>query len=129
MRCLLDTHVIVWSVLNDVRLKPALRAFITGPDHRIFFSYASVWELSIKLAQGRLVLPGHNVDSLLDLLRRTDITLLPVRLSHLRASAALPFHHGDPFDRMIAVQAIVEDLTLVTEDTKLRLYNVNVFPR
>ncbi len=127
MRLLLDTHVILWSINDDARLKPALRSVILDPLNKIYFSYASIWEVSIKLAKGRLTLPGDDVDSLLALLRRTRISLLPIRLSHLRAAAVLPFHHGDPFDRLIAAQAIDEDLRLVTEDPKLRLYNVNVF--
>lgn len=128
MRLLLDTHVILWSINNDARLKPALRSVIIDPANRIYYSYASIWEVSIKLAQGRLTLPGNNVDSLVALLRRTRIGLLPIRLSHLRAAAVLPFHHGDPFDRLIAAQAMAEDLQLITEDAKLRLYTVNVFP-
>ncbi len=126
MRLLLDTHVVLWSVNHDARLKPVLGAIIVDPANEIYFSYASLWEISIKLAQGRLILPGENIDSLLTLLRQTRISLLPIDLDHLRASAVLPFHHGDPFDRLIAAQAIAEDLRLVTEDPKLRLYNVNI---
>lgn len=79
-----------------------------------------------KLARGRVLVPGDDIGFVLNLLQMFEIELLPINLDHLRASALLPFHHGDPFDRLIAAQAIAEDMHLVTEDPKLRLYNVNV---
>ena len=128
MRLLLDTHIVLWSLSDDARLKPAVRSHIVDAAHTVLFSHASIWEISIKLAQGRLRLPGGNMDSLLALLKRTSITLLPIRLRHLRRAAVLPFHHGDPFDRLMAAQAIAEGLQLVTVDPMFRLYRVNVFP-
>lgn len=102
MRLLLDTHIVLWAVNQDPRLSPDISAAIEDLEHAVYFSYASVWEAGIKLAQGRLTLPGGSLDSVLDELQARSVELLPIQLDHLRLSATLPFHHGDPFDRLIA---------------------------
>ena len=128
MRLLLDTHILLWSLADDARLKPVIRSHILDAANTILFSHASIWEISIKLAQGRLRLPDNNIETLLAVLVRMRIGLLPIQLLHLRRAAVLPFHHGDPFDRLLVAQAISEELQLVTVDPMLRLYKVNTFP-
>jgi PIN domain nuclease of toxin-antitoxin system len=124
---LLDTHVLLWIVLDDPRLKPELRTVLASGSNRISVSLASLWEIGIKLAQGRLQLPGNDLSLVLEFMREWRMQLLPVTLVHVRAAATLPFHHGDPFDRMLIAQANTDMLRLVSKDSKMRLYSVDIF--
>jgi PIN domain nuclease of toxin-antitoxin system len=125
MDLLLDSHVLVWSIAADPRLPPHVSHAIEDSANSLFVSTASLWELSIKLAQGRLRLPA-GLDSILVFVERWNIQLLPVSLPHIRYAAILPFHHGDPFDRMLIAQSITENLRLVSGDEKMRLYPVDI---
>ena len=118
---LLDTHVLLWWLSNDIRLSEPIRARI-AEEPLVFVSAASVWEASIKAALGRLHLPG----SLTDAVRKCEFSSLPVTLEHAEESGRLPLHHRDPFDRMLVAQARQEDLTLVSHDQKIRLYDVGL---
>ncbi|HEY5381021.1 MAG TPA: type II toxin-antitoxin system VapC family toxin [Acidobacteriaceae bacterium] len=100
MALLLDSHVLVWSIAADPRLPSHISSAIEDGRNTLFVSTASLWELSIKIAQERLRLPA-GLDSILEFMQRWNVHLLPVALDHVRASAVLPFHHGDPFDRML----------------------------
>jgi PIN domain nuclease of toxin-antitoxin system len=125
MDLLLDSHVLIWSIAADPRLPPHVSRAIEDSTNSLFVSTASLWELSIKLAQSRLRLAA-GFDTILEFLERWNIQLLPVTLQHIRAAAALPFHHGDPFDRMLIAQANTEHLRLVSGDEKMRLYAVDI---
>lgn len=124
MRLLLDTHILIWAAAEPDRLRPALRAAIEAPENDVLVSAASVWELSIKQALGRIVFP---LAELPDLLERMGIEALPISVAHAVTAGALPRHHGDPFDRMLVAQAILDDLMLVTEDAWILRYQVPVF--
>lgn len=126
MDLLLDSHVLVWSIAADPRLPAHISRAIEDSANSLTVSTASLWELSIKLAQGRLRLPS-GLDSVLIFLDRWNINLLPVGLAHVRYAASLPFHHGDPFDRMLIAQSITENLRLVSGDEKMRRYAVDLF--
>jgi PIN domain nuclease of toxin-antitoxin system len=125
MNLLLDSHVLIWSIAADSRLPAHISRAIEDSSNALFVSTASLWELSIKLAQGRLRL-AKGLDSVLEFLERWNIQLLPITLQNIRATAALPFHHGDPFDRMLVAQADIEHLRLVSGDEKMRLYSVDI---
>jgi PIN domain nuclease of toxin-antitoxin system len=127
MNLLLDSHALLWSITGDLRVPAPVRAAIANPENRVFVSLASLWEIGIKLAQGRLHLPGNDIEYVLSFMERWRIEPLPVTLEHIRIAAALPFHHGDPFDRMLIAQANLEGLQLVSNDTKMRLYPVDLF--
>lgn len=121
MRLLLDTHVLLWW-LSAEHLRPKALAAITSADSDVWVSAASVWEMSIKAALGRLAVP----DDLSDQLTHHGFDVLSIGLSHALAIRSLPPHHADPFDRMLVAQAQVEDLTLVTRDANIRRYAVRV---
>jgi PIN domain nuclease of toxin-antitoxin system len=127
MDLLLDTHALLWEIAGDPRLKLAVRIALKDANNRLFVSIASLWEISTNLANGRLRLPGQDLDIVLEFMRVWRITLLPVQLDHVLAPAKLPFHHGDPFDRMLIAQANVEGFRLVSSDAKIRLYQVDLF--
>jgi PIN domain nuclease of toxin-antitoxin system len=124
MRFLLDTHIFLWFIAGDVRLKPALLAHITSPANRRLLSIVSLWEIVIKASLGKLPLKG----SISELIRidiiGNDIELLPISLEHLDTLEVLPHHHGDPFDRMIVAQALTENLPLMTAVNVLDAYGV-----
>ncbi|MEO7028013.1 MAG: type II toxin-antitoxin system VapC family toxin [Acidobacteriaceae bacterium] len=126
MDLLLDTHSLLWNLQGDRRLKPAVREAIANSENHIFISMASLWEMGIKSAQGRLILPSGNIDYVLDYIRTWRMEVLPIALEHVRAASGLPFHHGDPFDRMLVAQANVEHMRLVTNDAKILLYQVDI---
>lgn len=117
MRLLLDTHIVLWAVLDDPRLKPAHRAAIAEAD-ALFISAASVWEVSIKTALGKLDVP----DDLFDTARAAGAQALPITWEHASVAGALPPYHADPFDRMLIAQARHENIVLVTADQRMKAY-------
>jgi PIN domain nuclease of toxin-antitoxin system len=93
-----------------------------NPDLPLFFSAASIWEIAIKRATGKLDAP----EDLLDKMEERGFIELPVRSSHAIIAGALPPNHGDPFDRMLVAQAQSEGLTIVTNDERIAAYDVTV---
>ena len=122
MRLLLDSHVAVWWLGDDPRLGESLITDVEDPASRVLLSAASVWELEIKAAKGRLDLP----DALPAALRHAGFELLPITAEHGAQAARLPRHHADPFDRMLVAQANAEHATLVTADAAIGRYDVRV---
>ena len=126
MRLLLDTQILVWAVTDTARLPRPVVDALAAPDNALLVSAASVWEIAIKAALGRLRFPLDRIDAILE---RAGMDHLPVRAAHGVAAGALPRHHGDPFDRMLVAQARVEDLVLVSTDAAIAAYAVRLFGR
>ncbi len=124
MRLLLDTHALVWALGDDSRLSHGTRAAISSGTNSVLVSAASVWEVEIKRALGRLVAPPD----LLAVIRATPFGLLSITPEHAVVAGSLPRHHDDPFDRMLVAQALTESLTVVTRDTRISEYGVAVLP-
>ncbi len=120
-RFLLDSHILVWLDEGNSRLTPNIRETLRYADER-YLSAATSWELSLKIAAGRLKLRVP-VASMLPVFRLRE---LPVTMAHGDRAATLPMLHGDPFDRMLVAQALEEHLILVTADTRLADYGVPV---
>lgn len=120
MRLLLDTHTLLWVSGFSDDLSPDARTAIENADNLVCVSAASIWELAIKVAARRIWLPLD----LPTMLRRSTFATVSITAEHAVAAAALPRHHGDPFDRMLVAQARIEDLTLVTRDPALAAYGV-----
>ena len=120
MRLLVDTHVLIWAVLEDAALPVKFRAALTDPGAEVHVSAVSVWEVAIKRALGKLAVPAD----LFDQAAAAGCLALPVTWAHARAVEALPPHHADPFDRMLIAQARVEGLTLLTADRAFAAYDV-----
>jgi PIN domain nuclease of toxin-antitoxin system len=121
MNLLLDTHVVIWFLGGSSTLRPDARAAIETADHA-YVSSATIWEMAVKVARGRLAAPADFPDRLLDL----GILQLALEWEHARVAGGLPLHHRDPFDRMLVAQAIVERLTIVTRDEAIARYPVPV---
>lgn len=120
MRLLLDTHVLLWSLGDVGELAEEARLAIVEGANAVFVSAASTWEIGIKKGLGKLKAPAD----LEAQLRRKRFTPLDVTVSHGLAVEHLPRLHGDPFDRLLIVQARVEGLTLVTRDRTVLQYDV-----
>lgn len=124
MRVLVDAHAIVWATLDDGRLPPAVRSLIADGRTRAVVSVATTWELMVKALAGRLHLPEPPDVFFRGLIEDFDYEVLPIEQRHVDALPELPAIHGDPFDRMLVAQAIVEDLDIVTGDQAITAYPV-----
>jgi PIN domain nuclease of toxin-antitoxin system len=118
LRLLLDTHVFLWWCADDARLGEVERQAIRDGANEVSLSAASVWEMAVKQALGRLQIP----EPASAVVTRLGIARLPVTFEHAEATAALPPLHRDPFDRLLVAQARIEGLTLVTRDPLVRSY-------
>lgn len=125
MRLLVDTHAFLWFVAGDARLSRTARRAMEHDEAEISLSAATVWEMAIKANLGRLTLPAPASDYVADK-ARAGVRMLPVDWSHAAAVERLPFHHRDPFDRMLIAQAQAERLAIVTGDRMFRRYGVPV---
>ncbi len=116
--------MLLWALADDAELKPEVRAAIVDPGNDALVSAASVWEISIKRALGKLKAPGD----LLRQIKQSGLETLPITVAHADDAGSLPRHHDDPFDRMLVAQAALEGLTLVTRDPRLAEYRIPILP-
>lgn len=123
MALLLDTHVVLWWLQDDDTLDSATKERL-DVDPEIFVSAATMWEVGIKQALGKLAGEG----SLAEHIRDSGFAVLPISADHAIAASALPLHHRDPFDRMLIGQALVEGLTVMTRDRAFGAYDLPVEP-
>ncbi|MPZ46087.1 MAG: PIN domain-containing protein [Betaproteobacteria bacterium] len=125
MRLLLDTHLLLWTMASSRRLVPTARNLIEDPDNDVYFSAASLWEISIKSGLRR---KDFTVDPelLQQALADSGFIELPVTGAHAVGVANLPAIHRDPFDRILIAQCLHEPLILVTNDTVLAGYGAVV---
>ena len=125
MQYLLDTHAILWYLFGDSRLSENARKIIETND--CYFSYASFWESSIKQSKKKLEFT-HNIFEIDEMCRQAGLQKLQVTLSDFYKIRNLPFQenvkHNDPFDRMLTSQAMNNNMTIITCDEKIPLYNV-----
>ena len=125
MKFLIDTHAIIWFITDDSKLPASVKNLIEDIANTCFVSVASLWEMAIKFSIGKLVL-GVSLEEMFELIEKTGFELLSATPKHLLASAKLPFHHSDPFDRLMIAQAQTDNLTLVSRDGKFDLYEVKL---
>ena len=118
MRLLLDTHVFLWAVTANKRLKSSARELLSAAD-AVYISAASIWEIAFKARLGKI---EADAASLVDAIDSSGFQELPVTARHAAAVAKLPPHHSDPFDRLLLAQAFLEPLRLVTADPALTVY-------
>lgn len=124
MNILLDSHALLWALSDPGRMLPQAVDTIRDSDNAVFFSHASVWELELKAAKGKLHLPGD----WLQVAKLTGFEEVELDLASLIASTRLPWHHQDPFDRVLIAQARNTGFTLATRDGFAPLYDVPVLP-
>ena len=126
MRYLLDGVVWLWSIDRIERINDGALAILNGGAEEIYFSAATVWELTIKARLGKLVLPGLPQQCIPAFTARQGLKHLAVSYIHAVKVYDLPFHHRDPFDRLLIAQAMVEGMTILTADAAFRRYNVDI---
>ena len=126
MRLLLDTHAFIWLDNAPTRLTQRVRSAIEDTDNSLLLSMVSVWEIQIKTQLGRLDIPNGLANLIQRQQESNGIELLPITVPHVLALSELPFHHGDPFDRLLISQARVEDIILVTKDENISKYPVDL---
>jgi PIN domain nuclease of toxin-antitoxin system len=124
VRLLIDTHILLWSALEPERLSPTARAAIEDGENDAYVSAVSAWEIAIKQSLGKLVLDRPAEHWLPEVLRKSGFEALEVTVASALRVRALPYHHRNPFDRLLVAQALEEGLTLVTHDSKLADYGV-----
>ena len=124
---LIDTHVWLWLNGAVERLSAEALETLSSPETAVYLSAASVWEIGIKFATGRLVLPLAPEEYIVSRLAENGISPLPIHQEHALRAASLPPHHRDPFDRMLVAQAKVEGFKLMTVDRILAEYEVEIF--
>ena len=127
MNLLLDTQALLWFVLDDPRLSGRARESIVATDGLIFVSPASLWEIAIKVSLGKLTLTEPYETLIAEQLALNAINVLPIEFDDLIEVTRLPFHHRDPFDRLLVAQAIARGLPIVSRDSVLDDYPIERF--
>lgn len=122
MNLLLDTHVALWAITDNPQLPQKARDLITSPKTTVWVSAASVWEIAIKHGLGRGDMPVSSQDAA-RYFQESGYRFLPIEAEHAIAVEELPPHHHDPFDRILAAQALVEPMRLMTHDPQVARYS------
>ncbi|MBE7209881.1 MAG: type II toxin-antitoxin system VapC family toxin [Gluconacetobacter diazotrophicus] len=123
MRILLDTHALLWWLMDDDRLGPKARALIADPANDVLISVVSFWEVALKIRIGKLAV---DLDDVMAAVPADGLRLLDLRTVHLRRLMTLPVHHRDPFDHLLIAQAREERATFMSEDDQVARYPVDL---
>ena len=123
MQFLLDTHVLLWLLAQPTRVPEGVRQELQREEAAVFYSVASLWEIAIKNSLGRL---SFGAETVLDHAERNGFQRLAIEPIHVFAVARLPWHHRDPFDRLLVAQSVAEPILLLTADEQLGSYGAPV---
>ena len=126
MRLLIDTHVLLWAIGAPERLSDAAREALSTTGHEVAISTASLWEIAIKVSRGRLDLAAESHAAIERGRKHMGARWLAVEPAHCGRVATLPWHHRDPFDRMLIAQALCENMTLISKDSIFAEYSGEV---
>ena len=124
MRLLLDTHTFLWFINDDSKLSHRARSLLTSETNILFVSTASLWEMAIKISLGKLTVEGVFEDFVTKQLSLNGMEILPINLPDLDVITTMPFHHRDPFDRLLIAQAMVEEIPVVSADEAFDMYGI-----
>ncbi len=124
MRYLIDTHTLLWIVTDNPELSKTAKKLYLDQSNEIFFSLASIWEMAIKISIGKLSIEKSLQDFTEHHIIANDIKIHPIQLSHVLRIEKLPFHHRDPFDRLIIAQGIEDNIPIISSDQIFDLYQV-----
>ncbi len=124
MRYLLDTHVMLWFLEDSKELSKKAKKLLIDGKNELYWSSASFWEITVKVSLGKLELENGWQKQLEREKKENRIQDLPIYQKHCEPHLYLPWHHRDPFDRLLICQAIVEDLVLITRDKHILKYKV-----
>ena len=125
MRLLLDTHAFLWFITADSRLGVNAKSAIEDPANQRLLSMASLWEMAIKFSLGKLKLAKPFDTLMAEQLAANAIDILSIDVLHVTAVSKMPFHHRDPFDRLLIAQAIVEKVAIVSTESTFDAYGID----
>ena len=125
MNLLLDTHAFIWFVDGSNELSQNAKNSILDSKNIKYISVASLWEMSIKVNQGKLLLKSP-FESIMDDINENGFNLLNINFEHFVENAKLPWHHKDPFDRLLISQSNIDGMTLVSRDSESKNYTANI---
>ncbi len=123
MKYLIDTHIFIWMIGLSYKIPKNIIGILKDSQNDISVSLASIWEISIKTSIGKLSLP-FELAEIFGEIEKLNISILNISLDHLIKVADFPFHHKDPFDRLIISQAIIEGLPVISSDKQFKLYEI-----
>lgn len=126
MKLLLDTHIFLWFVNDNPKLSNYFANLIEDENNIVYLSVASLWEMSIKYNLGKPNLEPNYDEFTKSEVVTSKIDLLNIKLAHLKTNAILPFHHRDPFDRLIISQSIVEKIPIISVDSVFSQYSIDL---
>ncbi|WPD23713.1 MAG: type II toxin-antitoxin system VapC family toxin [Candidatus Electrothrix scaldis] len=124
MKLLLDTHIFLWLNSEPEKIPPATYDVCSDSGNQLYLSHVSPWEIQIKQQLGKLRLGAALSDLIETQVRENGLNMLSIELPHIYALQHLPYHHNDPFDRLLIAQAMSESMVLVSVDQKISLYEV-----
>jgi PIN domain nuclease of toxin-antitoxin system len=124
MRVLIDSHALIWYVDQDNFLSPSSYAAISDPANELLLSAGSIWEIGIKVGLRKLVLTQPFKLWINQAISDLDVTVLPLNVEYVDVQSNLPRHHGDPFDRLMVAQAIIEQVPIISADANLDAYGI-----
>jgi PIN domain nuclease of toxin-antitoxin system len=124
MKVLLDAHAFLWYFTADPRLSQTAASTMADVRNELLVSIANLWEIGIKSSIGKLTLPGSFATLIPHQLQQANIHVMDIKLEHVAAVCTLPFHHKDPFDRMLAAQCQVEKLPVLSADPLFDQYGI-----
>ena len=125
MKYLLDTHSLIWFFAGHPNLSNKVREIMEDDNHQKLISLVSVWEMGIKQSKGNFNLSLPLEDYINNKIKLEDFDLLPIKLNHVSLITSLPFHHNDPFDRLLIAQSIIENIPILSKDIAFDAYDVN----
>jgi PIN domain nuclease of toxin-antitoxin system len=125
MKLLLDTHAFIWFVEDDEKLPERIRIQIEDAENEILISIVSLWEIAVKTSLGKLELT-IDIPSMISKIEENGFSILPILPEHTVFVSSLPFHHRDPFDRMLISQSITEKIKMVSKDGAFDDYDVDI---
>ncbi len=123
MRLLADTHILIWQFVGDPRFRGKIAKPILDPDNEVMVSDVSLWEIAIKVQQGKIYFDMRDIEAEIEEL---GYVRLPLQRSHIMPVAGLKRHHGDPFDHLLIAQAMAEDVAILTADREFKMYPVRL---
>jgi len=124
VRLLLDSHTLIWAADDPARLSPLVQGLLQDPAHDRLTSAATLWEIAIKVGLGKLPLSLPYRQWMERAMADLVLTVLPITLDHAERQSSLPWHHRDPFDRLLVAQAQVEGVPLVSSDAAVDAYGI-----
>lgn len=123
---ILDTHVFIWWIQDNIQLSKKAKKIIADPGNEIHISSASIWEMAIKCKLGKLKITNFSEEFLTKQIIGNSFSFLPISLQHSFRIYELEIFHKDPFDHMLIAQAQVENCALISKDKLLKKYNVDI---